>query len=125
MDGKKILAVDDERHMLRLIEYNLSSSGYEVVTASNGSEALEKALNEKPDLILLDIKMPGMDGYEVCRELKNNPATSQIPIIFVSVMADDEKTKALGASSYILKPFSPDVLLKEIREVMGEAVTAG
>jgi len=120
MDGKKILAVDDERHMLRLIEYNLSNSGFKVIPASNGEDALKIASSEKPDLILLDIKMPGMDGYEVCTKIKNDPGTSQIPIIFVSIMADDEKTKAMGASSYILKPFSPDILLKEVMDVLAK-----
>ncbi len=118
MAKKKILAVDDEKHMLRLIQYNLSNSGFDVIMASNGEEAIIKAVSEKPDLILLDIKMPGMDGYEVCAAIKKNPVTSQIPVIFVSIMADDEKTKAIGANSYILKPFTPDVLIKEVLEVL-------
>jgi len=119
MVGKRILAVDDERHMLRLLEYNLQNCGYDVITASDGPSAIRKVKGQSPDLILLDIKMPGMSGYDVCKQLKEEPSTAKIPVIFVSVLADDEKAKTMGARAYILKPFSPSTLIKEVKEVLG------
>lgn len=119
MKGQRVLVVDDEQHMLRLIEYNLKEHGYEVTTVSDGEAAIRAARKEKPSLILLDIKMPGMNGVEVYKILKADRDTSGIPIIVVSIMADEEKAKAIGAKSYILKPFSPDLLIKEVKEALG------
>ena len=119
MNGKKILVVDDERYMLRLVEYNLKKSGYEVVTASDGVEAMEKISEGRPDLILLDIKMPRMDGYEVCKMLKQKKETRDIPVIIVSIISDREQAMAMGARSYIMKPFSPSVLLEEVKLALG------
>lgn len=121
MNGKKILVVDDEKYMLKLIHYNLSRYGYEIVTASNGQEALCKVYAERPDLILLDIKMPGMNGYEICKLLRKELSTRHIPIIFISVMDDGEIALALGANSYIPKPFSSTILLKEVQGVLKES----
>ena len=119
MNGKKILVVDDERYMVRLVEYNLKKSGYEVVTASDGVEAMEKISEGRPDLILLDIKMPRMDGYEVCKMLKQKKETRDIPVIIVSIISDREQAMAMGARSYIMKPFSPSVLLEEVKLALG------
>jgi len=116
---KKILAVDDEVHMLRLIEYNLTREGYTVLTASNGKEAIEIAHLERPDLILLDIRMPYMNGYEVFARLKEHPKTTCIPVIFISILSDEEETIRLGAQR-IQKPFIPSVLIEKIRSVLVE-----
>jgi CheY-like chemotaxis protein len=115
MENKKILVVDDEKHMVRLMEYNLKKQGYSVSTACNGLEALDKANKIKPDLILLDIKMPVMNGIEVCVRLKQNPETKNIPVIVVSVLADDEEVVSLGVRSAIPKPFAPERLLNEVK----------
>src|SRR5919206_1679844 len=87
---KKILAVDDERHIVRLVEVNLARAGYNVVTAFDGREALQKVESEKPDLVVLDVMMPYMDGFEVLRNLKANPATAEIPVIMLTSKAQDE-----------------------------------
>jgi len=118
-ESRKILAVDDEAHMLRLIKYNLCREGYTVLTASNGKEAIEIAHLESPDLVLLDIRMPGMNGYDVFASLKEHPKTTRIPVIFISILSDDEETIRLGAQR-IRKPFSPSVLIDKIRSVLVE-----
>ena len=116
---KKILAVDDEVHMLRLIEYSLTREGYTVLTAGNGKDAIEMANLERPDLILLDIRMPRMNGYEVFASLREQPKTTSIPVIFISILSDEEETIKLGAQR-IQKPFSPSVLIDKVRSVLVE-----
>ena len=94
--GKKILVVDDEMHILRIVRYKLESAGYEVLTALNGADALKIAREEKPALIFLDIMMPGINGYEVCSELKNDSATKDIIIIMLTAKAQEaDKIKGL------------------------------
>jgi len=115
MENKKILVVDDEKHMVRLMEYNLRKEGYLVDSAYNGLEALDKVGSNQPDLILLDIKMPVMNGIEVCVRLKQNPETKNIPVIVVSVLADNEEIVSLGVRSAIPKPFDPERLLNEVK----------
>jgi DNA-binding response OmpR family regulator len=112
---KKILVVDDEKHMVRLMEYNLKKQGYSVDTAFNGMDAMHKVEEKKPDLILLDIKMPVMNGFEVCVKLKENPETRNIPIIIVSVIADKEEIASLEVASHIAKPFDPVELVNEVK----------
>src|SRR5947207_10287406 len=87
--AKKILAVDDERHIVRLVQVNLERDGYTVVTAYDGKEALEKVQSERPDLIVLDVMMPYMDGFEVLQNLKKNPETRDIPVIMLTAKAQD------------------------------------
>ena len=106
--------VDDEKHMVRLMEYSLKKRGYLVDTAFNGAEALEKVNVDKPDLILLDIKMPVMNGYEVCLHLKKNPETKNIPVIIVSIFADNGETASLEVAGRIVKPFDPGKLVKQV-----------
>ena len=118
MENKKILVVDDEKNLVRLVEYNLKKQGYSIDVAFNGLEALQKVENNKPDLILLDIKMPVMNGIEVCVRLKQNPETSSIPVIVVSVLADNEEVLSLGVRSTITKPFDPEQLLKEVKSAL-------
>lgn len=109
----KILVVDDEENIRKLVNYNLVLDGFEVIMAIDGKEGLEKAINEKPDLILLDIMMPEIDGLEVCSRLKKNPETRDIPIFMLSAkgqMKDLEDAFDVGADNYITKPFDVDKL---------------
>jgi two-component system alkaline phosphatase synthesis response regulator PhoP len=120
MSRKTVLVVDDEEHMVRLMEYNLIRHGYDVLTAHDGLEAITKAGISVPDLILLDIRMPNMDGLEVCKILRGDERTQNIPIVIVSIIADREKAEIMGARAYILKPFSPSTLIEQVKEVLGE-----
>jgi len=118
---KRILVVDDEIYMLHILEFSLGMEGMEVITASSGQEALQRVAEERPDLIVLDVLMPEMDGHEVCRQLKDQPRTRSIPIIFLSARdgrADREAGLRLGAEAYITKPFSPQSLIDTIGEVL-------
>ena len=117
MAGEKILIVDDQPEITDLIKFILNKQNYESVIAFNGLEGLNKARSEMPDLILLDITMPDMNGYEVCEKLKLDPATAQIPIIMLTArdMGEDfEKAMEKKADWYITKPFDPKHLLKRI-----------
>lgn len=111
----KILLVDDEKDIITLVSSRLKTAGYEVVTAVDGFEALAKAKSEKPDLIILDLMLPKMDGYQVCRLLKFDSTTAQIPIIMFTARAEGEKA---GADAYLTKPFEPETLLAKIKELL-------
>ena len=115
---KKILIVDDEPAILIVSRRRLEANGYEVVTAASGKEGIEKAVTCKPDLVLLDIIMPGLDGYEVCRRLKSSEKTREIPVIIFTASSprDDSGEKAIefGAVGYLTKPFESDDLLSII-----------
>ena len=118
---KKILIADDRPEVVELVRVTLEGEDYEIVDASNGKETLRKARLEKPDLVLLDVVMPKMDGFEVCRKLKKDPQTKEIPIIMLTAKgqeADKEKGREVGASDYITKPFSPSALLIKIEEIL-------
>jgi two-component system alkaline phosphatase synthesis response regulator PhoP/two-component system response regulator VicR len=118
---KKILVADDEPYILMALTDAVEMEGYDCVTAVNGKEALQKAREERPDLIMLDIMMPYMDGFEVCRELKADPATRDIPVIMLtakSQQVDIQKGKEAGADDYITKPFRPSTLRKKFNEVL-------
>lgn len=119
--SKKILIVDDEMYILNILDFSLESEGFEVVTASNGEEALTKALEVQPDLIVLDVMMPKIDGFEVCRALKNKAETKKIPVILLTAKdrdKDREKGDEVGADVYMTKPFSPSRLIGQIQELM-------
>jgi len=112
-----ILAIDDDLDVLRLIDHYLTSGGYDVITAETGTEGLEIADETKPDLILLDVVMPEMDGYEVCTALQQNDRTSNIPIVFVTIRGDDHDQNsalAMGAVDYVVKPIQKEVLLEKV-----------
>ncbi|MHB8174806.1 MAG: response regulator [Nitrospirota bacterium] len=120
--SKKILVVDDEMHILRIVKYKLESAGYEVLTALNGIDALKIVREEKPVLIFLDIMMPGMNGYEVCSQLKNDPDTKDIIIVMLTAKGQEsDKIKGLevGVDEYITKPFSPQDLLDRTKDLLG------
>ena len=124
---KKILAVDDERHIVRLVEVNLQRAGYEVVTAYDGREALEKVKSENPDLVVLDVMMPYMDGFEVLKNLKADPATAEIPVIMLTAKAQDAdvfRGWQSGVDCYLTKPFNPMELLTFVKRIFESGSTA-
>lgn len=117
---KKILVVDDERPIVRLVQVNLEHAGYEVVAAYDGKEALEKVEQEKPDLIILDVMMPQMDGFEVMQRLQANPKTRDIPVIMLTAKAQDAdvfRGWQSGVTLYLTKPFSPFELISFVRRI--------
>jgi two-component system alkaline phosphatase synthesis response regulator PhoP len=112
-----ILVVDDEQNVLEIVRFNLERAGYKVITAKDGNIALELARSRNPDLIVLDLLMPGLDGYSICRLLQRDPATRRIPIIMLSARSDElDKVLGLemGADDYITKPFSPRELVARV-----------
>ncbi|MEO6909036.1 MAG: response regulator [Abditibacteriaceae bacterium] len=117
---QKILVVDDEPHIVRLIQVNLEKQGYTVITASNGKEALDTVAAEHPDLVVLDVMMPEMDGMEALTRLKENPVTKDIPVILLTAKAQDadvfEGWKS-GADLYLTKPFNPGELLLFVQRI--------
>ncbi|HUZ17755.1 MAG TPA: response regulator transcription factor [Spirochaetia bacterium] len=121
MAKEKILIVDDEPDILELLSFNISKEGYSVVTALTGEEALNEVKADMPDLVLLDLMLPGSDGLEVCRRLKQNPKTQGIPIVMVTAKGEDSDIVAgleVGADDYITKPFSPKIVVARVRAVL-------
>jgi len=121
--GKKILIVDDEAQLVEMMKMRLEATNYDVVTAYDGQEGFDKARNEKPDLIILDLMLPKMDGYKVCGLLKKDTRYSKIPIIMFTARAQEEDKKLgeeMGAEAYITKPFEANTLLAKIKELLGE-----
>jgi CheY-like chemotaxis protein len=117
----KILVAEDERDIRELIGFTLRYAGLEVVLTSNGAEAVERAAEEQPDLIMLDVRMPKMTGYEACRALKEDPETGDIPIVFLSAKGQEveiEEGLASGALEYIVKPFAPDELATQVKGIL-------
>jgi len=117
---KKILVVDDERHIVRLVQVNVERSGYQVVTAFDGKEALKKVESEKPDLIVLDVMMPHMDGFEVLKRLKADDQTKDIPVVMLTAKAQDAdvfRGWASGVDCYLTKPFNPIELLTFVKRI--------
>lgn len=115
--GKKILIADDEPDILEIIGYNLMREGYEIITAKDGNEALEKSIMSSPDLIVLDVMMPGKTGMEVCRNLRALPAFRDTLIIFLTALSDEVshiKGLEFGADDYISKPVSPRILVSKV-----------
>ena len=122
--SKKILIIDDEINLVVLLESRLKMQGYEVITASDGQAGLEMAKKYKPDLIILDLMLPKMDGYTVCGLLKNDRRYAKIPIILFTarIQESDRQTgKEVGAEAYITKPFDPKVLMAKIEELLSKS----
>ncbi len=120
----KILVVDDEIYIVHILDFSLGMEGYEVLTALDGEQALEKARAEHPDLIVLDIMMPKLDGYETCKMLKAEPGTREIPVILLSAKGRNVDQKIgfeVGADDYITKPFSPRKLVERINALLGQS----
>ena len=121
MSRGKILVVDDEEYIQHILHFSFSAEGYEVEIASDGEEAVQKAKNVKPDVIVLDIMMPKMDGYEACRRLKADPKTRDIPVILLTAKGRDVDRKLgaeAGADDYVVKPFSPGRLIERVDDFM-------
>jgi DNA-binding response OmpR family regulator len=120
----KVLIAEDERDIRDLIAFSLRYGGFEVVEAANGQEAVERAVAEVPDLILMDVRMPRMTGYEACKQLKSIDSVKHIPVIFLSAKGQETEIQQgldAGAEEYILKPFAPDELASKVREVVERA----
>jgi len=124
MSRGRILVVDDEIYIVHILDFSLGMEGYEVITALDGEEALQKVKETKPDLIVLDIMMPKMDGYETCKVLKSSAETKDIPIILLSAKGrnvDMQTGYDVGANDYITKPFSPRKLVERINSMLGQS----
>jgi CheY-like chemotaxis protein len=122
----KILIAEDERDIRELVNFSLQFGGFSVVQAANGAEAVEQAQKELPDLILMDVRMPKMTGYEACRQMKSIPELRDIPVVFLSAKGQESEIQTgleAGAEEYILKPFAPDELVKQVQAVL-DRVTA-
>ena len=119
--GERILVVDDERHIVRLVQVNLERAGYNIVTAFDGREALEQVASQHPDLVILDVMMPYVDGFEVLQTLRKNPATQNLPVIMLTAKAQDAdifRGWQSGVDSYLTKPFNPMELLGFVRRIL-------
>ncbi len=117
----KILIAEDERDIRELVSFSLQFGGFTVVQAANGAEAVERAQAEKPDLILMDVRMPKMTGYEACKQMKQMPEIRDIPVVFLSAKGQEAEIQTgleVGAEEYILKPFAPDELVKQVQVVL-------
>ncbi|PKN00320.1 MAG: hypothetical protein CVU78_01800 [Elusimicrobia bacterium HGW-Elusimicrobia-2] len=123
--SKKILVVDDDENIVELIRLNLEACGYYVITASDGKEGMEKAAKETPDLIFMDARMPGMDGFAACKNIKNNPGTAEIPVVFLTAATqkeDYENAKRAGCDHFLPKPFDPVELMGLTNSILNKPI---
>ena len=123
MAAYRILTVDDEEAIRRLVRENLEIAGYEVVEAAEGREALQKVADERPDLIILDVKMPVLDGWAVLRTLRQNPETENLPVVMLTVLTDDASVAGgwgIGADFYLTKPFEPQQLVQVVGRLLAD-----
>lgn len=119
----RILIAEDEPDIRELVAFTLRFAGHEVTTASNGEEALHQALQVIPDLILMDVRMPKMTGYDACRAMKLEPAIKEIPVVFLSAKGQDSEIQTgieAGAEDYLLKPFAPDQLVERVKTILSK-----
>ncbi len=117
MSRGKVLVVDDEEYIQHILNFSFGAEGYEVITAADGEEAVNIARSEKPDIIVLDIMMPKMDGYEACKRIKADPQTQDIPVILLTAKGREVDRKLgaeAGADDYVVKPFSPGRLIERV-----------
>ena len=125
---KKILVVEDDLSALRFVEYTLEHEGYQVISASDGIVGLTLAQKEKPDLIILDVMLPGLDGFEVCRRLRLDPATIPIPVLMLSAKARDiDRNTGLmeGADDYLAKPADPSEIVRRVESLLKQKAMVG
>lgn len=125
MSKEKILIVDDEEDVVELVRYNLEKEGYKIESANSGEDALKSAKSKSPDLIILDLMLPGIDGLEVCRRLKADSKTENIPVIMLTAKIEESDIVTgleLGAQDYVTKPFSPKVLIARVRRILQKNV---
>ncbi|MEM8996334.1 MAG: response regulator, partial [Acidobacteriota bacterium] len=121
MSRRKIVVIEDEPDILEVIEYNLIREGFGVVSATNGDDGLKAIVREAPDLVLLDLLLPGIDGIELCRKLKMDPVTQRVPIIMVSAKGEESDIVlglGVGADDYVTKPFRPKELIARVKAVL-------
>jgi DNA-binding response OmpR family regulator len=121
--GKKVLVVDDEMHILNILKFNLKKAGYDVTTAADGEEAMQKINLDPPELILCDVMMPKKTGFEVCYDVKTNEKLKSIKFIILTAKGqriDEEKGIEYGADLYLTKPFSPRNILAKVKELLNE-----
>jgi two-component system alkaline phosphatase synthesis response regulator PhoP len=124
---KKILVVEDDPATSRLVDYSLRHEGYDVITAFNGLEGLRKAQKEGPDLVILDVMLPGLDGFEICHRLRAEPATAQLPILMFSAKAqeaDKDTGLKVGADDYLAKPAAPAEIVKKVGALLEQKKNA-
>jgi two-component system alkaline phosphatase synthesis response regulator PhoP len=122
--AKKIMVVDDEPYIARVIKFKLEQEGYTVISANDGQSGLQKIKEEKPDMVLLDVMMPGLSGYEVCQKIREDAELAGIPVVILTAKGqerDREQGLTMGASDYITKPFSPNRLLELVKSMIGDA----
>ncbi len=128
MSGEKILIVDDDAFIRRPLEFILREEGFAPRTAANGEEGLAKLEGERPDLIVLDVMMPGIDGFDVCRRVRTDARFSSIPVILLTAKgqeSDRERALAVGATEFMSKPYSPSELLRRVREILSAGDAGG
>jgi len=126
--NEKILIVEDDPGALRLVQYTLEHEGYQVLTATNGLVGLKKAQSEEPDLIILDVMLPGMDGFEICHRLRDEPQTAGLPILMLSAKAQEaDKTTGIkvGADDYLPKPADPAEIILRVGRLLAQKAAAG
>jgi DNA-binding response OmpR family regulator len=119
----KVVIAEDEPDIRDLIRFTLQFAGYEVFAGNNGEEGYELTKREKPDIVLMDVRMPKMTGYEACRKIKADPELKDIPVIFLSAKGQEAEIQSgldAGADEYLLKPFAPDQLTERIREILAK-----
>ena len=124
MSGEKIVVIEDEPDILEVLSFNLRREGFDVVSASSGGVGLETVTRESPDLVLLDLLLPGVDGLDVCRRLRSQPETARIPVIMVTAKSEESDVVlglGVGADDYIQKPFSPRELVARVKAVLRRA----
>lgn len=124
MSKKRILFVEDETDMMEMVKFRLEAAGFEVISASDGETGLDKTAKENPDLILLDVMLPKIDGFKVCRTLKSDEKYKHIPIVIFTARASEKEQKLgrdCGAEAYITKPFEPEALMGKISELLEQS----
>ena len=125
--SNKILVIEDDPVSSRLASYTLEKAGYQVVTASNGLQGLRKARSEKPDLLILDVMLPGVDGFEICHRLRADPQTAQLPILMLSAKfqeIDRQTGLKAGANVYLTKPVSPSEMVSRVEELLAQKTSS-